>query len=141
MMGLAPVLQNRRRGPTHGSDQTAALPLRPPGARDLRGGPVGPERAPDPGPADTAAARLACVYSGAEREVAADALLLVTARTPRDELYQALVEDVAGGRIAGLHRVGDCHAPGAIVHAVYSGHRLARELGEANPVPALRERP
>ena len=91
--------------------------------------------------ADTAAARLACVYSGAEREVAADALLLVTARTPRDELYQALVEDVAGGRIAGLHRVGDCHAPGAIVHALYSGHRLPRELGEANPLRALRERP
>jgi dimethylamine/trimethylamine dehydrogenase len=37
-------------------------------------------------------------------------------------------------RTAGIERVtriGDCHVPGAVVHAVYDGHKFARELDEA----------
>ena len=30
-----------------------------------------------------------------------------------------------------LHLTGDANAPGAIVHAVYQGHKTARELGLA----------
>ena len=32
------------------------------------------------------------------------------------------------GSIRSVTRIGDALAPGAIVHAVYSGHRYAREL-------------
>jgi dimethylamine/trimethylamine dehydrogenase len=32
--------------------------------------------------------------------------------------------------IASITRIGDAHAPGAIVHAVHSGHKYARELGQ-----------
>jgi dimethylamine/trimethylamine dehydrogenase len=44
-------------------------------------------------------------------------------------------QDFAGAGIEGVARIGDALAPGAIVHAVHSGHRHAREfqaiLGEA----------
>jgi dimethylamine/trimethylamine dehydrogenase len=36
-------------------------------------------------------------------------------------------------------RIGDALAPGAIVHAVYSGHRFAREL-DADPAALLYRR-
>ena len=58
-----------------------------------------------------------------------------TARSPR-----ARTTSRAAG-IRSVTRIGDALAPGAIVHAVYSGHRYARELdarpGEAR-VPARR---
>jgi dimethylamine/trimethylamine dehydrogenase len=38
--------------------------------------------------------------------------------------------DLAGAGIKSVQRVGDALAPGAIVHAVHSGHRYARELDE-----------
>jgi len=79
-------------------------------------------------------ATLACLYTGAERWVAAATLVLVTSRAPNDGLYRALKDDEAGRAAAGiktLRAIGDCDAPGAIVHATYSGHRAAREFGEA----------
>ena len=30
--------------------------------------------------------------------------------------------------ILSVTRIGDCNAPGAIVHATFAGHRYAREL-------------
>jgi dimethylamine/trimethylamine dehydrogenase len=79
-------------------------------------------------------ATLACIYTGAERSVAAATLVLVTSRTANDGLYRALKEDETGRAAAGiktLRAIGDCDVPGAIVHATYSGHRAAREFGEA----------
>jgi dimethylamine/trimethylamine dehydrogenase len=79
-------------------------------------------------------ATLACLYTGAARRVAAATLVLVTSRTANDRLYRALKEDEAGRQAAGietLRAIGDCDVPGAIVHATYSGHRAAREFGEA----------
>lgn len=32
--------------------------------------------------------------------------------------------------IKSLERIGDCFGPGMIAHAVYSGHRFAREFEE-----------
>jgi dimethylamine/trimethylamine dehydrogenase len=78
-------------------------------------------------------ATLSCVYTGAERSVAAATLVVVTSRTANDGLYRALKDDEAGRTAAGiktLRAVGDCEVPGAIVHATYSGHRAAREFGE-----------
>ncbi len=81
---------------------------------------------------DGSNARLSCVYSERSREVAADAVVLVTARIPVDELYK----EIAGKLEAEpqepsptLHKIGDCDAPAIIAAAVYAGHRYARELG------------
>jgi len=81
---------------------------------------------------DGSNARLSCVYSERSREVAADAVVLVTARNPVDDLYK----EIAGKLEAEpqepsptLHKIGDCDAPAIIAAAVYAGHRYARELG------------
>src|SRR5262245_5327498 len=61
-------------------------------------------------------------------------LILVTSRTPESALYDELVGDAPALQSAGLERVtriGDCHVPGAVVHAVYDGHKFAHELDEA----------
>jgi len=52
-------------------------------------------------------------------------------RKPHDELYQALRakgSDLDSAGIASVTRIGDSLAPGAIVHAVHSGHQFARAL-------------
>ncbi len=75
-------------------------------------------------------ALLRCGYTGRERKVAAEALLLVTARLPQDRLYHDLMAHprVAAGEGPAIVRIGDCEAPGLIAHAVYAGHRFAREF-------------
>jgi dimethylamine/trimethylamine dehydrogenase len=74
---------------------------------------------------------LACEYTGREKSVAANALVLVTARRPDDGLYQGLTQRIDAGvekAPQSLSRIGDCEAPAIIAAAVYSGHRYAREL-------------
>ncbi len=76
-------------------------------------------------------ATLSCGYTGRERSVEAEALVLVTARTPHDDLYQSLTKKKGAGADGApktLKRIGDCEAPAIIAAAVYSGHRYAREL-------------
>ena len=68
------------------------------------------------------------VYTGVAQEVAASRVVLVTARLPNDELYHELKGTLADTPVKSLTRIGDCNAPGAIVHATYAGHRYAREL-------------
>ena len=46
----------------------------------------------------------------------------VTARLPRDELFEVLK-----GKIP-VRRIGDCFGPSIIAAAVYEGHRYAREF-------------
>jgi dimethylamine/trimethylamine dehydrogenase len=80
---------------------------------------------------DGEAVTIADVYSGAETRLACRSLVIVGVRVPRDELYHALIArtaDLDKAGIAGVDRVGDVLAPGAIVHAVHSGHRYAREF-------------
>jgi len=58
---------------------------------------------------------------------------MVTARLPEESLYSELVGDPARLKAAGIRsvdRIGDCYGPGMIAHAVYSGHRFAREFEE-----------
>jgi dimethylamine/trimethylamine dehydrogenase len=74
---------------------------------------------------------LADVYSGALKPLPCRSLVIVGVRTPRDELYRALQdsgEALQAAGIASVTQIGDALAPGAIVHAVHSGHRYAREL-------------
>jgi dimethylamine/trimethylamine dehydrogenase len=81
------------------------------------------------------AARLGCVYSGREQSVSFASILAITARLPNDELQSSLESREHEWLDAGIESVtaiGDCLAPGLIVHAVYSGHRYAQEL-DASP--------
>jgi len=90
--------------------------------------------------------RLGCVHSGCERELACASLVMLTSRLPHDELYRSLSArepEWAGAGVEGVECIGDCLAPGLIAHAVYAGHRVARELDEpvTGEVPFLRQLP
>jgi dimethylamine/trimethylamine dehydrogenase len=88
---------------------------------------------------------LADLFSGEERQVPCQSLVIVGARMPKNELYQALLarqDDFAAAGILSVDRIGDALAPGAIVHAVHSGHRFARELDQpANSPLSKRDAP
>jgi dimethylamine/trimethylamine dehydrogenase len=76
----------------------------------------------------------------------ADSIVLVTQRNPDDALYLELASDpnaLQQAAIAALYQIGDCVLPGLIADAVFSGHRLAREIDSATPatpLPYIRER-
>ena len=98
----------------------------------------GPTR---PGPT-SGVLTLASQFTDKETHLACGSLIIVGARFPNDALYHALIgrpDDLASAGIASVTRVGDALAPGAIVHAVYSGHRYAREL-DADPQAAVQRR-
>lgn len=83
------------------------------------------------GSAAAGRAELACVFGGKAEWHAAEALVLVTARLPSDELARDLHAardswDDAG--IASVTTVGDALAPGTIAAAVFSGRRCAEEM-------------
>jgi dimethylamine/trimethylamine dehydrogenase len=89
---------------------------------------------------------ITCAYAGTMQRIAAAATVLVTARLPNEELHLALASDPDRWRAAGIRsvtRIGDCLAPGFIAHAVYHGHRYARELDAppAGEVPFKRHLP
>ncbi len=73
---------------------------------------------------------LSCSYSGREKPLSTDALVLVTARLPNDELFYETQELIgqSDNTVKSLKRIGDCFAPGIIATAVYAGHKYAREL-------------
>jgi len=80
---------------------------------------------------DGGEAVLACAFTGRERRLMADAVVMVTARQPDDGLYHALCDHVAAGAKGApqtLKRIGDAEAPAIIAAAVYAGHRYARAL-------------
>jgi dimethylamine/trimethylamine dehydrogenase len=94
---------------------------------------------------DGETAHLECVYTGRAFRQKATSLVLVTMRKPESALYEELAGDAAALKaagITGLVRIGDCLAPGALVHAVHAGHLHAREFDEPAPgdVPYKRER-
>ncbi|MEZ5778086.1 MAG: FAD-dependent oxidoreductase [Paracoccaceae bacterium] len=88
---------------------------------------------------------LAQIFSGAPREIAARSLVIVGQRAGGSSLYEALREtDLVAAGIRSLHLTGDAKAPGAIAHAVYQGHKTAREIGQPAatarrdaPIPAV----
>ena len=78
-----------------------------------------------------------CVHTGRIEEAEADAVVLVTARTPADEIAADLARQRERWADAGLEAVdaiGDALAPATIAHAVYAGRRYAEEL-DGPPVP------
>ena len=85
---------------------------------------------------------ICCTHTGRQQSIEANALIMVTARSPRDELYQSLKQRMEGEAqtpFRSLRRIGDCEAPAIIAAAVYAGHRYARELDtEPDPDVPLR---
>ena len=77
--------------------------------------------------------RSKCLYTEREKEFSADALVLVTSRSPNDALYLDLTKTLdsnADRQRPTLTKIGDCDAPAIIAAAVYSGHKYARQLEE-----------
>jgi dimethylamine/trimethylamine dehydrogenase len=71
------------------------------------------------------------LFTAEERRLPCRSLVIVGVRAPRAALYEALVArqaELSSAGIVSVDRIGDALAPGAIVHAVHSGHRYAREL-------------
>ena len=82
------------------------------------------------------------VYTQQESDLAADSIVLVTARLPEESLLLSLTEAVGKG-LASVRGIGDAWAPGTIAAAVWSGRRFAEEfdaeLQSNDVVPFRRE--
>ena len=69
----------------------------------------------------------------------------MTGRTSNDSLFRELKAreaEWAANDIKGVYLIGDAEAPRLIADATFTGHRLAREIEEANaqyPLPYKRE--
>jgi dimethylamine/trimethylamine dehydrogenase len=77
--------------------------------------------------------KLACIYTGKPAILEMDAVVLVTARLPNEQLGLELKARRAEWKdhgVVSVTSIGDCLAPATIAHAVYSGHRFGRLLDE-----------
>ena len=91
-------------------------------------------------------ATLRSIYPGEDlSSIDCGSLIVVGARTSNDQIYQDLnstAEKIADAGITSLRSIGDCRAPGAIAHAVYSGHECARTIDAGDDIaPFAWERP
>ncbi|MGF1608213.1 MAG: FAD-dependent oxidoreductase [Kiloniellales bacterium] len=80
---------------------------------------------------DGARLQLADLFTGETSELPCRALVIVGMRRAEDALFRALAarpDDLRHAGIRSLERIGDALSPGAIVHAVHSGHGYARVL-------------
>jgi dimethylamine/trimethylamine dehydrogenase len=80
---------------------------------------------------DGETATLKQLFTGDELRLACRSIVIVGMRVPRGELLAALQgreQEVAAAGIRSIERAGDTLAPGAIVHAIHSGHLVGREL-------------
>jgi dimethylamine/trimethylamine dehydrogenase len=89
-------------------------------------------------------AEVTSAVTGTLGEVLCDAVVMVTARLPRDELARDLGSEGdrwAGAGLRSVRTIGDAWAPGTIASAVWWGRRYAEELeGPASgPVPFDRD--
>ena len=77
-------------------------------------------------------AQLSNLFNAQPLERAIDAVVVVGLRQPNLDLYQSLqaLQSDASNTLANstISLVGDALAPGAIAHAVHSGHGFARSL-------------
>ena len=75
--------------------------------------------------------RTQCAFTGQQSRIAADAVLLVTARLPEDTLFQDLLarhEEWPDQGLRTVRAIGDALAPSTIAAAVWAGRRYAEEL-------------
>ena len=92
------------------------------------------------------AVELTSIYrDGPVRTIDCASLIVVGTRKPNDAVYRELMTDtdaLSDAGVASVRSIGDCRAPGAIAHAVYSGHECARTIDSQDPIgPILWERP
>ena len=74
---------------------------------------------------------LGCTWTGAQSEMAADAVVMVTSRTPHDQLYhdlRSVSDSWADAGVQTVRLIGDAAAPGPIAWATYAGRRFAEEI-------------
>ena len=135
---------------TAGSDVTVVTPLpllAPFLDRTYEGGPTR-RRLARAGVRWVADTELVAIAEGSVRvarfaahdEIAADEVVLVTARCSRDDLYRELLADwerLAGANVPAVYRIGDCAAPRLLADAIFDGHRLGRELDSPQPARPL----
>jgi dimethylamine/trimethylamine dehydrogenase len=96
--------------------------------------------------AEPGAATIMDFHTDAEEVLDVDSIVMVTQRVPNaglwDELQARRDEWEAAGIVA-VHEVGDAVAPDMLHQAIFSGHRLGREIDSddpAQPLPYVRER-
>ena len=87
------------------------------------------------------AARVSSVYRGGdESQIPSESLVVVGVRARNDELFRNLTADadrIADAGIASVQSIGDCRAPGAIVHAVHAGHECARTIEAGDGIDVM----
>ena len=72
-----------------------------------------------------------CMFTDRRKQIACDAVLLVSSKLENNAVYNDLVTRKGEWADAGIKTVkliGDANAPGPIAWATYAGHRYAREL-------------
>jgi dimethylamine/trimethylamine dehydrogenase len=79
--------------------------------------------------------------TGESRDLACDAVVLVSDRRPRRELADVLAPALADGHLQTMRLIGDAEAPNIIAQAVFAGHLAARMFGmpEDDAVPFMVE--
>ncbi|NKB39157.1 MAG: NAD(P)-binding protein [Gammaproteobacteria bacterium] len=93
---------------------------------------------------DGSRAVLSNIFTAKQVDQAANSIVIVGLRLPNDGLYHELMkhtDDFDSAGIKSIDRVGDVLAPGALVHAVHSGHQYARDLDQGNASLYLRDIP
>jgi dimethylamine/trimethylamine dehydrogenase len=81
---------------------------------------------------------LGCIWTGRQSTLSTDAMVLVTSRTPNDQLYHATKAlDGPGSGIKSLRLIGDAAAPGPIAWATYAGRAWAEGLDQPDQGDAL----
>jgi len=81
-----------------------------------------------------------CTFTASKLPIACDAVVLVTAREPVDNVWhelQARQGEWSDHGIKTIKVFGDAEAPGPIAWATYAGHRYARELDAPDMGDAL----
>jgi dimethylamine/trimethylamine dehydrogenase len=85
---------------------------------------------------------LAQIFSGEPRELPVQSLVIVGQRAGGSALFDGLAAtELAKAGIRSLRLTGDANAPGAIAHAVYQGHKTARETGMVGDAVVRRDGP
>ncbi|MFC5337078.1 FAD-dependent oxidoreductase [Leucobacter denitrificans] len=90
--------------------------------------------------------KVALVSPDWQEEFEFDNIVLVGPRTSDNGLFKGLLDrrnEWAENDVSMVHRIGDSVRPHFIAEAIFSGHRLAREIDSENPakpLPFIRER-
>ena len=80
---------------------------------------------------DSDQVHISCIYTERPGVVAASSVVMVTSRTPDNDLHLELTKDsdrLDDAEIKSVTAIGDCLCPSTIAAAVHDGHRVAREM-------------